>query len=127
MMSREMRQMTRNNEEHRIQSAIVEWFDMRYHHMRFLLFAIPNGGSRSVITGAMLKREGVRRGVPDLFLAIPTHSASGLFIEIKTPEGRVTPDQDEYHGILERAGYSVKIVRSFAQGVDVIVCHITGV
>jgi hypothetical protein len=117
--------MTRNNEEHYIQSLIVDWFDMRYYHLRLLLFAIPNGGARSVITGAMLKREGVRRGVPDLFLAIPTHSASGLFVEVKTPKGRVTPDQENYHDMLGEAGYDVKVVRSLSEGIDSIRSHLS--
>lgn len=36
-----------------------------------LLFAIPDGGRRDAVTGAHLKAEGVRAGVPDMFLAVP--------------------------------------------------------
>ena len=55
-----------------------------------LMFAIPNGGSRGdsalsrQIRGNQLKAEGVKSGVPDIFL--PSRSGmgySGLFVELK--------------------------------------------
>src|SRR5258706_15604992 len=57
--------------EHQIQcSVIAQWYLMcaRYGLPAFSLLAIPNGGARDPITGARLKAEGVRAGMPDLQL-----------------------------------------------------------
>ena len=70
--------------EHRIQAGLFKWFKLASarHPELALLFAIPNGGARDPITGAMLKAEGVKRGVPDLFLPSQPGSKS------KTPAPR---------------------------------------
>ena len=41
------------------------------HPQLALIFAIPNGGKRHIGTARKLKAEGVRSGVPDIFLACP--------------------------------------------------------
>lgn len=87
---------------------------MQYPGRKSLLFAIPNGGARGIITGAMLKREGVRKGVPDLFLAIPLGECHGLFIEMKRQRGgEVDKAQKEMHEALRAAGYSVAVCKGF--------------
>ena len=55
------------NDEHRIQSACVRWFRLKYPKLKNVLFAVPNGGRRDAITGARLKEEGgthERKGCP---------------------------------------------------------------
>lgn len=52
------------------------------------MFAIPNGGLRDKITAGNLKREGVKAGVPDIFLPIPRGGYHGLFVEMKRRETR---------------------------------------
>ena len=49
--------------EHRIQAGLFKWAKLAsaHHPELTLLFAIPNGGARDPITGAMLKAEGVKR------------------------------------------------------------------
>lgn len=101
------------NEEHKEQCAVLEWW--KYKSKLFgiseqLLFAIPNGGARNAITGAILKAEGVRPGVPDLFLAHPNRYYSGLFIEMKKAKGgKVSDAQSEMRTLLMWAGYDVQI------------------
>lgn len=56
------------NDEHRIQSACVRWFRLKYPKLKNVLFAVPNGGRRDAITGARLKEEGATSGVSDLIL-----------------------------------------------------------
>ena len=69
--------------EDRLQSQCVRWFRLQYPDT--VIFAIPNGGQRSAITGALLKKTGTLAGVADLFLMTPTpeHYYHGLFIEMK--------------------------------------------
>ena len=52
--------------EHIEQVNFVNWVE--YNYPKIKLFAIPNGGKRSIKTAIDLKSEGVKRGVPDLFI-----------------------------------------------------------
>lgn len=99
------------NEESKLQKACIKWFDSQYP--RHVLFAIPNGGGRTPIQGAILKAEGVRAGVPDLFLAFAKEDTGGLFIEMKTEEGKLNENQKVMIPKLRKAGYQVEVVRSF--------------
>lgn len=99
--------------EHDEQVTLVQWWGFACKSFGIseqLLFAIPNGGARNPITGANLKREGVRAGVPDLFLAVPKNGLCGLFIELKKPKGgRVSDAQNQMIKVLCEAGYSVVV------------------
>lgn len=94
-----------------MQAACVRW--CRLAHPSVLIFAIPNGGARDVVTGAVLKAEGVVAGVPDLFLASRQCGRGGLWIEMKTETGRVSEAQKDIHGRLVAAGYAVEVCRTF--------------
>ena len=60
-------------------------------------FAIPNGGLRSKKTAARLKAEGVKAGVPDIFLPVSVGIWSGLFVEMKrTKGGRLSDEQRDF-------------------------------
>ena len=77
------------------------------------MFAIPNGGQRSIVTATRLKKEGVRRGVPDIFAPIARGNYHGLFIEMKIENGRVSTHQLEYLKALNEAGYRAIICLGF--------------
>lgn len=81
-----------------------------------LLFAIPNGGERNIIVAKRMKDEGVRSGVPDLFLAVSNGDSHGLFIEMKKEKGGVTSaSQKEMIGILKEQGFVVVVCRGWAE------------
>lgn len=92
------------------------------------LFAIPNGGARTAITGARMRDEGARKGVPDVFLAWPGSGGYlGLFLELKrTTGGRVSPDQDGWIHRLTLAGYCVKVCRGWLEARNAI-CDYLGI
>lgn len=110
----------RNNEEHLTQVACVNWFGYAYPRIADLLFAIPNGGHRHMTVAKELKKEGVRRGVPDLQLAYPVGVYSGLFIEMKSRTGRVSKNQKKYIERLREVGYRVEVVKSFDEFKELI-------
>jgi hypothetical protein len=83
------------NLEHSIQVALTDY--VAYKHPKLYksiaFFAIPNGGARSPATGAMLKAEGVHRGVFDLMVCVPRGMFHALFIELKAGKNKLTPEQ----------------------------------
>lgn len=96
-----------------LQKACVRWFDIQYPEMSDDLFAIPNGGKRNRIEGAIMKGEGVRPGVPDLMLAIPVAPFHGLFIEMKWGDNGNSPAQTEKQKRLKSRGYAVAMCYTF--------------
>lgn len=69
------------------------------------LFSIPNGGTRNKIEAYNLKLQGVKSGVPDIFLSIPSNGYHGLFIELKTKIGRLSKNQKIWIERLNDIGY----------------------
>jgi hypothetical protein len=99
--------------ESKLQIAMVKWFNF-FYPKRYLM-AIPNGGNRSPITGAILKAEGVRAGVADLFLMEAVAPYNGLWIEVKLEKGRQSDKQKEFEQIATDKGYKYIIVRTMDQ------------
>lgn len=94
--------------EHQEQAAVITWWGLQheiYSLPVFALFAVPNGGARDIVTAAKLKAEGVRAGVPDLFLDVARGPYHGLRIEMKSLNGRESESQHRVGDYLELAGY----------------------
>jgi hypothetical protein len=97
--------------EHQIQCAFIEWCHLnekKYPGLQ-LAFAVPNGGIRSKITAANLKKEGVRPGVPDWMCPVSNKRFRGMAIEFKRPGGHITPPQREYIDALRDKGWFVEV------------------
>jgi hypothetical protein len=73
------------------------------------MFHIPNGGSRNKLEAANLKKQGVKAGVPDLFLPISRGGYHGLFIELKYGKNKPTEKQAEWLKSLNEQGYAVAV------------------
>ena len=100
--------------EHEEQVTLFTWFRKRYAGM--LMYAIPNGGARSSITGARLRDEGVLAGVPDIFLPCPSGGKHGLYIEMKRQKGgRVSAPQKAVMQALRMQGYEVAVCHGWQE------------
>ena len=95
--------------EHTEQAVFVGL--VRNFYPEVLIFAIPNGGLRDKRTAVKLKAEGVLAGVPDLMIAEPRATYSGLFVEMKRKGGRVSKAQVEVREKLEAKGYRVHVAQ----------------
>ena len=91
--------------EHEEQRELVKWFRQSFDGVR--IFAIPNGGARTITTAAKLKVEGVSAGVPDLY--VPEWK---LWIEMKRVKGGVVDKaQKDWHDYLTAIGDRVIVCR----------------
>ena len=109
-----MKPKSRRQPEHKIQVSIIEW--LRWH--KFFCFAIPNGGNRNAVTGAILKKEGVLAGCPDLQVILD--NGKSIFLEVKTEKGVQQSTQKDFQKELEKRGHEYYIVRSLEDVINIL-------
>lgn len=96
----------------------------RYPELQ-LMYHIPNEGRRSVATGARMKAEGLRPGVPDICLPVARGGFHALYIEMKRAKrGRVSEEQHAWLAALERAGNRAVVCRGWDQAREVIIDYL---
>ena len=92
-----------------------------------LLYAIPNGGKRAIKTAVALKKQGVKRGVPDMCLPVSRGGYHGLYIELKRQKGgTVSDEQREWIAALNSQGYKAIICHGAEEAIEQIrgyLCH----
>lgn len=97
------------------QTQLFEWTAWargRYPALN-LLFHIPNGGSRDRREAFHLKQQGVKAGVPDLFLPVARGGFHGLFIELKVKGNRPSEEQKKWIADLNAEGYRAVVCYGF--------------
>lgn len=101
--------------EHLHQVALMQWAAIysAQHPEISLLFAIPNGGKRNISVAKKLKAEGLKPGVPDLFLPVAKKGFHGLFIEMKAATGSTSKLQKEWISELIKQRYKVVVCKGW--------------
>lgn len=114
--------------EHSEQAAVIEWAAFMANGQPALrnIFAIPNAGKRSIGAARFYQAEGLKAGVPDLFLAWPASGYAGLFIELKSQIGRTTEQQDIWLSRLSDAGYKAVMCRGADEAIAMIEAYLVG-
>ena len=115
--------------EHEEQVALMRLVEMHLGRWPELgmLYSIPNGGKRSRITGAILKREGQKAGVPDLCLPVPRGGFHGLYIEMKRQKkAQISPEQVAWLQALNGQGYRAEMCLGAAAAWEVIQDYMRG-
>jgi len=114
--------------EQSLQAHVIEWVEL--HKFRFpelqLLYAIPNTAKRGKMNGWIMKLTGTRKGVPDLHLPVQSRDKRyiGLWIEMKSKRGVVSPEQRQWHEMLTTAGHKVIIHRSWTDAVNTFIDYL---
>lgn len=120
-----MRGIKRGSEDE-IQATFIEW--VRRHETCFpelkLIYAIGNGGHRSPVTAWRMKQTGTRRGIPDIHLPIARNGKHGLWIEFKTPTGKLSPEQTDVIAELKRGGFEVAMCRSWMAAANAVINYL---
>lgn len=121
---RKPRKQREGPSESQIQISVFRW----WHHAcggfgipENLLMAFPLQGFRTPRNGRRMKDEGCRAGTPDMLLMVPRNGTSGLWIEMKTPTGRVSDEQEQMMSILSKPGGCwCDVCRSTQEAIDII-------
>ena len=90
---------------------ILRLNEQKYPYLKYI-FAVPNGGARHPATAAKLKREGVKKGVWDIFVPIVLKNHPGMFIEMKYGRNTLTDEQKEFSGFASAGGYKMAVCYS---------------
>lgn len=109
------------------QAAVFEWAawaQKKYPPLRYM-HHIPNGGRRDAVTGAMLKRQGVKAGIPDIFLPYASGGWHGLYIEMKAGKNRPTQAQAEFLAYASAQKYMTSVCYSAQEAIEVIRGYLT--
>lgn len=110
------------NSEFAEQKALFEWAKF-IPELRWM-FAIPNGGKRDARVGVMMKYQGVKPGVPDIFLPLPRHGYHGLFIEMKFGKNKLSNLQSEFLDFAKKNMYECKVCYSCEEAIEAILWYL---
>ena len=87
------------------QIAVIEYCDV----YGIPIYHIANEGKRTYYTGNLLRKAGMRKGVPDLCIPLPRGKYHGFYIEMKSKSGKVTKEQIQWLKLLKNNGYATAI------------------
>lgn len=108
------------------QIAFIKHIDSYFPTIKDYVWHTPNGGNRGIREAFRLKLMGVRRGVPDIFIAYPSFKYHGMFIEFKSTKGRVTSDQTKMLHLLGEAGYLSMVCRTWQEAIQYLIWYLEG-
>jgi hypothetical protein len=103
--------------EFAVQCALADTL-RRWADPRWWWSHLPSGEKRDVVTGARLKRAGLRRGLPDfMFLSALGDTA---WLELKRPDGRLSPEQAAFLDFCRGRGDHVLMARSYDDAIALL-------
>ena len=112
------------------QQTLIKWSQQPSIRKEFpelkLMFHIPNERKCDPREGKRLKLMGVKSGVPDLMLPVARGRYHGLFIELKSGNGRPTDNQIWWKKELEGQKYMSAICYGWVQASEVILQYLRG-
>ena len=113
--------------EDQTQAMVMQWARLSAFNggkVSGYLHHSPNGGKRNLREAVRLKAQGVLAGMPDLFLFVARHGFNSLFIEMKSPKGRLSENQKIVIARLVEQGHRVTVCNSFESAKDEIIWYL---
>ncbi len=114
--------------EHGEQVVLFRWLDLLTPHWPELVgatYAVPNGGQRSKAVAGKLKAEGVRAGIPDICVPVPSQGFASLRIELKAAKsGALTASQRNRIPMLTSLGNRVTVCHGWEPAAREIVSYL---
>lgn len=113
-----MARIFKTHPEQSEQIAIFDWVKLK--KLDGIIFHIANERRTSPQQGVMLKRMGVKAGVPDIFVARGCHNYLGCWIELKIAPNKPTPLQLKFIDAMREEGYCCHIAWSAEEAIQQI-------
>ena len=105
------------------QAMLFNWAKMargKYPELD-LMYAIPNGGYRSIKTAKLMKATGVKAGIPDICLPVARHGFHALYIEMKRRKGgTVSVAQKSMINALAEQGNLAIVCRGMDEAIEAL-------
>ncbi|MCP5006874.1 MAG: VRR-NUC domain-containing protein [Planctomycetes bacterium] len=113
------------------QEALFSWIkaNQNIEPKLMLAYSTLNGIRLSTGLRTKAKKQGNRKGVPDIVLPAKSFDGKypGLYIELKRIKGGVvSKDQKEYMALLTEQGYCVKVCKGHQNAINVIKAYFGG-
>jgi hypothetical protein len=99
--------------EFQLQCAVKRYAD--YNQLPFI--HVANEGARSKWEGYNLKKAGMMPGVADCFFMRGNDTHKGLWIELKVPPNRPTPNQISFLSLANSEGYHAVVCYSIESAI----------
>ena len=93
------------------QMQLIQW--CRQFPWGQFLFHIANESTGGMGWVVRNRQMGCRKGVPDLMLPIPSQGYHGLFLELKSKNGRLSKEQKAWINALNKFGYKAVVCKGF--------------
>ena len=88
-----------------------------------LMYHVPNEGKRN--NGNILKAMGMKSGVPDVVLPVPSKEYHGLYLEMKFNKNKPTQEQEKFMALLRRNGYKTAVCYSYEEAKETILDYLS--
>ena len=104
------------------QAKVVAWARANENNYPYLwlLHSSLNGVKLSKAQAGKALKQGMKKGVPDLFLPVKQGGFSGLYIEMKSAKGRISSEQSKFLQAASDFGYACFICYSAVDAIDKI-------
>ena len=97
---------------------LVIYFDwVRFNELDNIIWHCENERACTPQQGAFRKRKGVKAGVADIWVSRARNGSHGLYIELKSGKGRLSPQQAQFLRDMNAEGYAVDIAYSAEEAI----------
>lgn len=110
--------------EHNIQKAVIIY--LRYQHPGVIYCASAGGMFTTPTQAKKMVAAGYVKGYPDLAIHEARGGYHGLFIELKSPTGKTSPEQLDWIAKLMQRGYYAQICKGYDQAKNLIDLYLSG-
>lgn len=94
------------HDEYALQCDVVKYL----RDKGFVVFSVPNERNQGISDSRRMRASGLTKGIPDLICL--SHNARCIFLELKTPKGSRSIEQEAVASALQRLGFEYRLVRS---------------
>ena len=115
--------------EHAAQSLVIEWAqrhegrwpELRWLHSSLNGIYIPASAATRARIIRHMQAEGMKKGIPDLFLPVARRGFHGLYMEMKRDNGgEVSKEQKEFLAFAEQQGYYPVVCHGYSEAVEIL-------